>query len=224
MTYLQKNREFILHLLMTFTAGITGAYAVLFRGTFAQAQTANLIYLFLHLVVDRSPFDVLFRVLSLILFCAGLTGGHLALRKFSREKAEFLCILVEVTGILIAGLIPEDIAVLPAVLPIFALTGCQWSIFNGANGIACSTIFCSNNTKQALFGFVDYLLDRDAKDLRRGLFFLATLISFYAAVTIHAPLIQRFGVRSVWFAFLPLGIAALVCLADSHSREATPAC
>ena len=69
-----------------------------------------------------------------------------------------------------------------SVLPIVFAMPIQWNAFKTAGGNSSSTIFSSNNVRQAVILLTGYVMDRDAKSLRNARFYWATLLFFHIGV------------------------------------------
>lgn len=216
---LKKRRDHFLHMLMAFVGGTTAGYALLVRGEFAQAQTANLAKLFLNLTAGSVHQEALECLVAAIVFAAGLTAAHLIKRWQPKERCEIVCILVEAVFIFLEGLVPDGTPVMPACWLIFTLTAYQWGTFAGVEGYNCSTIFSSNNFKQALFGWLDYAMDKDRAKLHRAAFYSLTLVMFYSAVSVQGLFAGFFGTRTVWLAFAPLAVSAVIWLLAGSIEE-----
>lgn len=86
----------------------------------------------------------------------------------------------------------------------------QWGTFTGAEGFNCSTIFCSNNSKQALFGWIDFCLTGKHESFRQGLFYTTTLVFFYSAAVLSIFASDRYGAHAILIELLPLLLVAWI--------------
>lgn len=218
MDFIKARRNLLIHLLMAFMGGYAGMYGILVRGSFGQAVTSNLANVFRHLLLGDNVEDGILRFGAILVFLFALGFTHVLQMK-ERRLAEIVCIVSQTICILISAAIPEDTAGALALYPIFFLTGIQWGTFTGAEGFNSSTIFCSNNSKQALFGWIDYVLTGKHESFKQGLFYTATLVFFYVAVVISVFMSDRFGATAILLELLPLALVAVIWLINDRTAD-----
>ncbi|HCS68124.1 MAG TPA: hypothetical protein DIW34_08155 [Oribacterium sp.] len=218
MNLIKTRRNLLIHLLMAFMGGYAGMYGILVRGSFGQAVTSNLANVFRHLLLGDNIDDGIFRFGAILVFLFALGVTHILQMKDVR-LAEITCLVSQTICILISAAIPENTAGALALYPIFFLTGIQWGTFTGAEGFNCSTIFCSNNSKQALFGWIDYVLTGKHESFKQGLFYTVTLIFFYVAVVISVFMSDRFGAPAILLELIPLSLAAIIWLINDRAAD-----
>ena len=81
----------------------------------------------------------------------------------------------------------------------------------GADGFASSSIFCSNNLRQCVTGFTEYLCSKDEQSLHRGIYFGKVLLSFYGGVAVSFLATQILDLKASWIGILPTVSAFLLC-------------
>ena len=114
------------------------------------------------------------------------------------------------------GLITAEVNPFVALYPVFFATAFQWCAFTGAKGYVSATIFSTNNLKQTVTSFADYLLSGKEeagreKKLEKALFYGGTLLYFHVGVAAGYGASLLWGTRSIWLCALPLlGTAALI--------------
>lgn len=203
MKIFQKNPRRTLHYTMSLIGGISGSYAILIRGgNFGAAETTNLIELFLDMARFDLP-DILIRLGILCLYSSSIVLAHLAEKKLPSGNIR-LCLAAESLCILLAGFLPISVHPLVALYPIFAMSALQWQTFTCPETYNSSTIFSTNNLKQALLSWTDYRLERNPSQTARAVFFTMTLAFFHAGVLLGWFAVQAFGTRAIWTALLPL--------------------
>ncbi len=206
MSWIQKNKQELLHYNMTLIGGISGAYALLIRGgNFGAAETTNLIELVLDFA-NRNIMDMLVRTLILIIYSSSIIAAYLTALKFPTRKYT-VCLTVECICVLLAGLIPVTVNPLIALYPIFAMSAFQWQTFTDASSYNSSTIFSTNNLKQALLSWTNYRLSREAQQKTRAIYFTRTLVFFHAGVLLGWFAVRVFAEKSIWITFLPFAAA-----------------
>ena len=192
------------HLAFAMVGGFFAGYAVLCRaGVLANAQTMNLVELVINTLMGNGQ-HVLIHLGSLATYVVGtmLTVFiphflHWNMRRVSPIITAFMAILL--------SFLPEDMALLVSLYPIFFAMSIQWSTFTGADGFMSSTIFSTNNTKQSSLALAEYLCHGDRAHLRKLRLYLFTILCFHLGVTI-----SYFGVK--WIG-IPSSLLALPLLA-----------
>ncbi len=217
MKLIKSRGNLLMHFLMAFMGGFAGMYGILVRGSFGQAVTANLANAFRYMLLGHNLSDAIFHFGAILVFLFSLALTHILQLK-NRRSAEITCLLSQTVCILLSAVIPESVHGVLALYPIFFLTGMQWGTFTGAEGFSCSTIFCSNNSKLALFGWIDFCLTGKHESFRQGLFYTVTLLCFYGAAVCSIFACDRYGAPAILIELLPLALVAWIWLVND--REA----
>lgn len=216
-----------IHHMMALCGGFLGVYAIINRmGVFGSAQTANLIELVCDLL-GRDPMEISLRVLALAFYVAAMVV-FVILEKKTRWNLEYGAILVDLAAVAAVGAIPDTVNPFVALYPIFFATAFQWCVFKGAKGYVSATIFSTNNLKQTVTAFTDYLLTgRDeagrAEKGQKAAFFGGTLLSFHAGVAAGYGCWLMWGVHSIWVCVLPLAVGAVLVTAAERQLVAVQA-
>ena len=128
--------------------------------------------------------------------------------------------VIDAAAACMIGFFPLDMPVLLSLYPIFFAMSIQWSSFPGACGFVSSTIFSTNNIKQAALAFSNFLCDKEKIHFRKVRFFLFTILCFHVGAAISFFAIQLFSSQS---SFLVLPFAAwsfyLVCCEEQYETE-----
>ena len=189
-----------LHLTMTLIGGFMGGYAILNRhDVFGSGQTGNMISLAMD-AVGHPDEQWFFRVVI----------SH----KISKINQKRLSILIDGAVLLILGFYPKEMNPFVALFPIFFATAFQWCSFKGADGFASSSIFSTNNLRQCVTGFTEYLCSKDTESLRRGIYFGKVLICFYGGAAIAFLSCKLLDLKGSWIAILPTVAAFVMCNAE----------
>ena len=115
---------------------------------------------------------------------------------------------------MVIGFYPAEMNPFVALFPIFFATAFQWCSFKGADGFASSSIFSTNNLRQCVTGFTEYLCSKDTESLRRGIYFGKVLICFYGGAAIAFLSCAWIGLKGAWIAILPTAAALVMCNAE----------
>ncbi len=208
---MEKNskKDMLLHYAVATIGGFLGGYTIVNHSDiFGNAQTANMI----HLVVDifSGKFDgIIYLILSFFAFVAG-NAVFALLRKFC-PKLDIRAVSLTLTSvaIIIIGAIPNLANDYLSILPIVFVMPIQWNAFTISNGYNSSTIFSSNNLRQATIALTEYIVDKDKRHKHKAIFYCLTLGSFHAGVALSCVTSLYFGVSSVWFCFIPVTLSVI---------------
>lgn len=202
-----KTINNMIHPAMAFCGGIGGAYALAVRGGFfGAAETTNLIELVMD-GVDGNVGDFLLRLLVLATYIvataiAYLVGVH------AKSRQRVVCLVVELVCVGVSALIPADANPLAALLPVFFMSAFQWVTFTDAEHYGSSTIFSTNNLKQAVISSVEYFRKHEDTQRARAFFFWRTLVVFHAGVLIGYLGVLAWGAPAIALA-APVMLAVL---------------
>ena len=100
----------------------------------------------------------------------------------------------------------------------------QWSSFAGARGFYSSTIFSTNNTKQASLALASYLCDHDRAHLRKLKFYALTLLCFHVGAAASYFAVDWLHVRGglLVLPFVAWGYVLAVCERRHESLAEEP--
>lgn len=210
----QKKSDFYLHNIMCFIGGFIGAYAILNRGgNFGSAQTSNLIYLVFS-ILGRNKNEFLIRIFGMFLYFIGI---ELCVFLKHKTKINLLrySILINMIGFLLLILIPASIDPIIGLFPIFFMMSTQWSVFHGAYGYNSSTIFSTNNFRQAALAIGEYLCDKDKAQLDKAKFFTSSLVWYHLGVAISFVSSKALGLYACLLCFIPCLVALFITYKDT---------
>ena len=138
------KKEFYLHSLMCCVGGFLGAYAIICRlENLGSAQTNNLIQICL-CFLGRDFFDFMLRIAGMLLYM-GAIAIYAVLHKKTTLNLQKYAIGVDMSGLVLLALLPDNINPVAGILPIFFMMATQWSVFHGNGEYISSTIFSTNN-------------------------------------------------------------------------------
>lgn len=203
------------HRIMAFIGGFFGGYAILTRAdVFGNAQTANLIGLTLA-ITGHNAKEVLYRVLSFLLYILGTAAYTLIVHKTDWNVKRIAVGIDTICAVLLVFM-PRELPIIVTLYPIAFAMSFQWNAFPGNYGYISSTIFTTNNTKQATISMVEYILFRDKAKLHRSFFFMGSLLWFHLGVAY-----AWIGVRYMeWYAtFLLFPAFVLGWIVAKRGRE-----
>lgn len=203
----KEHFQVCFHHLMAVSGGFMGAYAILSRlDVFGSSQTANMITIVAHLI-GHNYFDVLIRVAALLVYAAGISLTVLIPRYTAVKNLHLFSIFIDMAALLATGFIPSAANPVIALYPFFFATAFQWCSFGAVKGYNSATIFSTNNLRQTVSSFTQYLCTGDKHALDKGLYFGGTLLFFHIGVIYSCLAYRLWEVKAAWAGLLPLVIA-----------------
>lgn len=203
-----ERRELWLHSVMCIIGGYFGAYAVISRaGTLASAQTLNMIEVVCALL-GRDFVQFGLRLICLGLYALAIFIVLLMMKRTSLSVQRY-SILVDVAGMALLCIIPENVDVVVGIMPIFFMMATQWTVFHGSSKYNSSTIFSTNNLKQFVLSLGTYFLEKDEAQLDRAKFFGNSILWYHIGVAVSFFACEAWGIRASLGA-LPLAVIAVV--------------
>lgn len=197
------------HYTVSLIGGFLGGYAIInFYELFANAQTANMIHL-VEKLVDREYAGLVYILASMLTYMAG-NAFCVIYRKFVNENLRAISLALDLAAITAVGIITEFTDISFALLPILFAMPIQWNAFSNDAGYASSTIFSTNNLRQATMSLTSYLTDKDKSQLYKTRFYWSTLLYFHIGVAFVCVSSIFYGVHSIWFGYIPVVLASIV--------------
>ena len=164
--FVNENADLYRHLTFASVGGFFGAYAILCRsGILASAQTMNLLEMVMDALHGKGG-SALLHLLCLVIYFVGTMSTVLLPHLFHVDMRR-LCPAVDALAAVAVGFFPEEMPVIVALYPVFFAMSVQWSTFAGARGFNSSTIFSTNNTKQASLALAEYMCTKNKDQLLR---------------------------------------------------------
>lgn len=217
---LHKNENADLHRHLSFAAvgGFFGAYAILCRcGILASAQTMNLLELTLN-ALEGDWTAVLLHAGALVLYVGG-TMLTVLLPHFCGVDMRRAVPIIDALACVILCFIPAQANVLLSLYPIFFAMSVQWSTFSGAKGFVSSTIFSTNNTKQASLALAKFITDGDRSHFKKVNFYVLTLLAFHAGAAVAFFAVKLMGTVGAWVNILLAALAFAMVVREDRSLQ-----
>lgn len=194
-----ETNERLLHHNMAIMGGFLAGYTILNRIHFlGTAQTNNMINFMIDLC-GRNWWDAILRIGAFLCYVLGTVLFVIVNRK-SRFSVKYISLLINLLAYLIIGLLPEDFESILVWYPAFFAVSFQWNAFPGGYGHISSTIFSTNNIKQATLSMTEYLLEKRKDDAKRkrAFFFMTSFLCFEIGVFFSYIFTQLLGVRAIF--------------------------
>ena len=198
-----------LHNTVSVIGGFFGGYTVVNHcDIIANAQTGNLM----RLVVQacRGNLDSIGFIILAFLIYAAANVFYAVARRYMRISMKIVSLMCSAAAVALIGALPFVRNDFVACYPIVFAAPIQWNAFKIADGNASSTIFSSNNVRQASILTTNFFLDRTAANAAKARFYWLTLLSFHMGVALAGVTGMWFGVNSIWFCYIPIAVTVVL--------------
>ena len=222
-SYLECEKRWIFRLLML-VGGFYGGYALTVRGgVFANAQTANLALLAVNLGTGNWE-KALYYLIPIFAYLTGTVVSEAVpkpLRRISPLRWDTVLILIEIAVVMILGFIPASVPHQISQVTISFICAMQYNTFRQAEGIPMATVFCTDHMRQFGSSLTKWLRkDDNAVAMREKTIAHARMLLCFAAGALSAALLSGVtGVKTIWFALLPLSILFAELLKADLTKE-----
>ena len=135
-------------LLLAFVGGFIDAYTWIIHGVMANAQTANVIFLWVYAMTGDWT-EALHFVPPILAFAVGIVIAAW-LRRVVGERASALSVLVEIIFLIVVGILHNRVPDMAGTLGISMVAAMQSAIFIKVEGAACSTVMITGNMRQTI--------------------------------------------------------------------------
>lgn len=213
-----KNIDWYRHLSFAAVGGFFAAYAILLRmGIMANAQTLNLLELLLSSLRCHWP-EVLMHLGALAMYLLGTMSTVILPHLFGWDMRR-VCPIIDALCAVLLAFLPAEMPVIPSLYPIFFAMSVQWSSFTGAQDHISSTIFSTNNTKQASLSLARHLCTREQGQIRRMWFYVSTILCFHAGATVAYFSVLLLEVKGSLCVLPLIGWAYYMVVCEDRSQE-----
>ncbi|RTE90102.1 YoaK family protein [Bradyrhizobium sp. LVM 105] len=205
-------------LLLAFAGGYIDAYTWIIHGVMANAQTANLIFLWVYATAGDWP-KALHFVPPILAFAVGILIAAW-LRRIVGERAGAISTLLEILLLIAIGILHNRLPDLAGTLGISLVAAMQAASFTKVEGTICSTVMITGNMRQAIETIFAVASGGAAPGtLRRsGIFFaLCAVFGFGAAVGAFATK----GIPDLALAIPVVALLIVLLRCETPHREAT---
>ena len=213
-----KNIDWYRHLSFAAVGGFFAAYAILLRmGIMANAQTLNLLELLLS-SLRCHWLEVLMHLGALAMYVLGTMSTVILPHLFGWDMRR-VCPIIDALCAVLLAFLPAEMPVIPSLYPIFFAMSVQWSSFTGAQDHISSTIFSTNNTKQASLALARHLCTREQGQIRRMWFYVSTILCFHAGATVAYFSVLLLEVKGSLCVLPLIGWAYYMVVCEDRSQE-----
>ena len=216
-TWADKKSVLAIQYIMASIGGYMGAYT-LTAGLrfFGNSQTANLIEL-TQSIVNTSQNDSAFHLIGLIIYILGLVLATVLPKKIGKT-AMLLSPIIDISAFISMAILEHSQHQMLIVCIAFFAMSFQWVSFPEINGYSSSTIFSTNNLRQCVTAFTEYLCTHDKEMKHKGLYYLGTLISYNLSAGLYFVLSCFFD-NAILFGIFISAIAFFVIFSTNKNRK-----
>jgi uncharacterized membrane protein YoaK (UPF0700 family) len=173
----RRDETVLVALLLAFAGGYIDAYAWIVHGVMANAQTANLVLLWVYGTTGNWS-KALHFVPPILAFAVGVVIAAW-LRRAMGERASAISTLVEILLLVLVGVLHNRLPDLAGTLGISCVAAMQAAVFTKVEGVAYSSVMITGNMRQAIEGvFIAVTGKTPPGTLRHSGIFTAVCVAF----------------------------------------------
>ena len=182
---IRREETIPIAVLLAFAGGYLDAYTWIIHGVMANAQTANLVLLWVHSTAGHWQ-EAFHFVPPIIAFTIGVVVASW-LRHAAGDRASVISILVEIVLLVTVGILHNRLPDLAGTLGISFVAAMQAAVFTKVEGAVYSSVMITGNLRQAVEGlFATAYGKEQAGVLRRSGIFFSVCIAFGGGAAIGA--------------------------------------
>src|SRR4051794_27051018 len=211
----RREETLAVALLLAFAGGYLDTYTWITHGVLANAQTANLIFLWVHATAAQWQQGFHF-VPPLFAFFVGVVITAW-LRRAAGGRVGQISLLVEIGMLILVGILHNRVPQIAGTLGISMVAAMQTSIFTRVEGATYSSVMITGNFRQAIEGaFALTSGSRQAGLLRKSCIFIGVCAAFGTGAATGAFLTERMPAFTL---VVPVAALLLVVLLCKMSRS-----
>lgn len=200
---------------MAIIGGFYGGFAIANFNVLGSAETTNMI----RLVISCLGGD--FHQTLLCFVAAVIYGFAIVCSKlctdYAKRHTHLVSVLINLVTTVWLCFAPSTLNYVLVLYPMFFACAFQWNSFPGAKGYASSSIFSTNNYRQAILGLADYLEDRKNRDaLKKSRFYFGTLLWFHVGAAAAFLSVKYLGQKGAIINLLFVILAFAQTLYEYH--------
>jgi uncharacterized membrane protein YoaK (UPF0700 family) len=202
-------------LLLAFAGGCLDAYTWIIHGVMANAQTANLVLLWVYGTVGE--WERAFQFIPPI--AAFMVGVVIAawLRRATGDRASAISTLIEILLLIAVGILHNRLPDLAGTLGISFVAAMQTAIFTKVEGVAYSSVMITGNLRQAIEGLFA-VFSGQFGSLRRPGIFAALCVAFGIGAAVGAYATNAIPDLALGLPVVALLIVLLRCEVQRHEE------
>ena len=187
---IRRNETVQIALLLAFAGGYLDAYTWIIHGVMANAQTANLVLLWVYGTAGKWERALRF-VPPIFAFAVGVVIAA-SLRRATGDRASAISTLIEIVLLVVIGILHNRLPDLAGTLGISVVAAMQTAIFTKVEGVLYSSVMITGNLRHAIESvFAAVSGDRESDTLRRSGIFAALCVAFGIGAAVGACATER---------------------------------
>ncbi|MDO4814331.1 MAG: YoaK family protein [Gemella sp.] len=202
---LPSHEQVFFALLLTYVCGFFDAYTfVNYNGQFANAQTANIIFIGMELA-NTNYLGALRYVPPVIAFIIGVLFNEFIMNKYrnvSIARYINLSLLIQTCLLIFAYIVPKIWFINVVPLVISFVCAMQFDSFRSVNKVQFASIFCTGNLRSATEHIFRYVFKKEKESMEKFIMYSALLISFIGGVISGGVLSKWMGHHAILMAIL----------------------
>lgn len=207
------HENIIIGVNLSLIGGFLDAYTYILKdGVFANAQTGNLVLLFIAFV-NGAFTDILTFSIPIIMFASGILISELFKNLFKDHKNNLrvkLTLLIEVIIILIVAIFGKNLPHATVNSIISFLAAIQVNSFDKVQGVPIATTMITGNLKSSMININMYHLTKDKTYKTKFITYIIIILFFGIGVTIGTILVKHFGDYAILTCIIFIFISYLV--------------
>jgi len=215
---LRREETLVVALLLAFAGGYLDTYTWITHGILANAQTANLVFLWVHATAAQWQQAFHF-VPPLFAFFVGVVIAAW-LRRAAGERAGQLSLVIEIAMLILVGILHNRLPQVAGTLGISMVAAMQTSIFTRVEGATYSSVMITGNFRQAIEGaFALISGNQQAGLLRNSCVLMGVCAAFGTGAAAGAFLTERVPTltltvpaAALLLVLLPCGTSRATCM------------
>ncbi len=219
--FLECERIWVFWALM-FVGGYYGGYTYNIRGgVFANAQTANLVLLSMHL--GNGDFQgAAYYLIPFTAYFSGIIVSEVLAKEIKRFHAlrwDTLLVGIELIVVILLGLMPGSWPDQICQISLNFICAMQFNTFRQAEGIGMATTFCTNHVRQFGSNLVKYVRSGDQRSGRKAKLHASMLLIFMLGVIAATIGCRLVTYKSIWGAGIVLLVVFIRLLLADRTYE-----
>lgn len=186
----RREETLLVALLLALAGGYIDTYTWIEHGVLANAQTANLVFLWVNATAGKFR-EAFHFVPSLAAFCIGVVVASW-LRRVAGNRTAQISLIVEIAMLVLVSILHKRVPAVAGTLGISMVAAMQTSIFTRVEGSVYSSVMITGNFRQAIEGaFAIVAGDAQAGLLRKSCVFMAVCAAFGTGAAAGAFITER---------------------------------
>ena len=209
-TPLPREEALLIASLLALIGGYLDAYTWIVHRAFANAQTANLVFLWVYMTGGEWA-KALHYVPPLFAFVVGVVMASW-LRKFAPDKAPEISVLTEIVFLFIIAILHNRMPAIAGTLGLSFVAAFQTASFPKVEGFNYSSVMATSNFRYAIEGlFEAFAGSSQSRPFRRPYVFGAMCIAFGLGAAVGAVVTELTRAYSLAIPVTLLAMVLLLC-------------